>query len=87
MASSLGTTHPCITSPFWYENLDGYGFQNVLDTFSTLSAKNLTSVLAFKFLNGEASKFLYDYGGSVRTTPKRTNFQPVEISRSSAVFT
>ena len=67
MASSLGTTHPCVTSPFWYENLDGYGFQNVLDVFSTQSARNLTSFLAFKFLNGEASKFLYDYGSSERT--------------------
>lgn len=58
---------PCITSPFWYENLDGYRFQNVLNTFSTPPAKTLTTFLEFKFLNGEASKFLYDYGGTERT--------------------
>lgn len=49
----------------------------MLDFFSTQSAKNLTSFLAFKFLNGEASKFLYDY-----VVPREQNTETCEFSTS-----
>ena len=37
------------TTPLTYKNLDGHGIHSVPVKYSTVPAKNLTSILAFKF--------------------------------------
>ena len=47
------------TTPLPCKNLDGQGVHSAPVKFSTVPAKNWSSILAFKFLNGEASKVSY----------------------------
>ena len=50
-----------------HSNCHWYGVQIALVKFSAVPAKNLTQVMAFRFLTG-----------SVNRSPKRTNIQPVQ---------
>ena len=61
------------TTPLPYKNLDGEGVCSVPVKFSTVPAKNLSPIWAFKFLNSEA-------WFRVKGTPKCTNLQLVENS-------
>ena len=46
-------------TPLPFKNLGGHGVHTLPFKFSTVSVKNLTSILAFKFLNGAPFKFSY----------------------------
>ena len=53
------------TTPLPCKNLDRQGVHRAPVKFSTVSATKLSPIQAFKFLNGEASKFSYIKRGYV----------------------
>ena len=56
-----------------FQNLDDYGVHTAPAKFLTVLATNLTSILAFKFLNGwQVGRLL---NSRVSGTPKCTNFR------------